>query len=131
MLLIIQVMKKVISTTNAPKAIGPYSQAIEVNGTVYISGQLGIIPDTGTLVQGIENQAEQALKNIGAILKAAELNYNNIVKCTVLLDNIDNFKIVNEIYGKFFTEQFPARAAYQVAKLPLGGLIEIEAVAVK
>ncbi len=124
-------MKKVISTTKAPKAIGPYSQAIEANGTIYISGQLGIIPETSTLVQGIENQAEQALINIGAILKEAGLNYNNIVKCTVLLDNIDNFKTVNEIYGKFFTEQFPARAAYQVAKLPLGGLIEIEAIAVK
>lgn len=124
-------MKKVISTTKAPKAIGPYSQAIEANGTIYISGQLGIIPETSTLVQGIENQAEQALINIGAILKEAGLNYNNIVKCTVLLDNIDNFKTVNEIYGKFFTGQFPARAAYQVAKLPLGGLIEIEAIAVK
>ncbi|NCO55944.1 MAG: reactive intermediate/imine deaminase [Bacteroidetes bacterium CG_4_10_14_3_um_filter_31_20] len=124
-------MKKVISTTEAPKAIGPYSQAIEANGTVYISGQLGIIPETGTLAQGIELQAEQSLKNIGAILKEAGLTYNNIVKCTVLLDNIDNFKTLNEIYGKFFTEQFPARAAYQVAKLPLGGLIEIEAIAVK
>ena len=124
-------MKKVISTTEAPKAIGPYSQAIEANGTVYISGQLGIIPETGTLAQGIELQAEQSLKNIGAILKEAGLTYNNIVKCTVLLDNIDNFKTLNEIYGKFFTEQFPARAAYQVAKLPLGGLIEIEAIAVR
>lgn len=124
-------MKKVISTNEAPKAIGPYSQAIEANGTVYISGQLGIVPETGTLAQGIENQTEQSLKNIGAILKEAGLSYNNIVKCTVLLDNIDNFKTVNEIYGKFFTEQFPARAAYQVAKLPLGGLIEIEAIAVK
>ena len=124
-------MKKVISTTEAPKAIGPYSQAIEANGTVYISGQLGIIPETGTLAQGIELQAEQSLKNIGAILKEAGLTYNNIVKCTVLLDNIDNFKTLNEIYGKFFTEQFPARAAYQVAKLPLGVLIEIEAIAVK
>ncbi len=124
-------MKKVISTNEAPKAIGPYSQAIEANGTVYISGQLGIIPDTGILAQGIEYQAEQSLKNIGSILKASGLNYSNVVKCTVLLDNIDNFKIVNEIYGRFFTEQFPARAAYQVAKLPLGGLIEIEAIAVK
>ncbi|OFX32516.1 MAG: reactive intermediate/imine deaminase [Bacteroidetes bacterium GWA2_32_17] len=124
-------MKKVISTTEAPKAIGPYSQAIEANGTIYISGQLGIIPETGTLAQGIELQAEQSLKNIGAILKEAGLTYNNVLKCTVLLDNIENFKIVNEIYGKFFTEQFPARAAYQVAKLPLGGLIEIEAIAVK
>lgn len=124
-------MKKVISTINAPKAIGPYSQAIESNGTIYISGQLGIIPETSTLAQGIELQAEQALKNIGSILKECGLNYSNVVKCTVLLENIDNFKTVNEIYGKFFTEQFPARVAYQVAKLPLGGLIEIEAIAVR
>jgi len=124
-------MKNIIFTTTAPKAIGPYSQAVESNGTLYISGQLGINPETGILENGIEKQAEQALKNIGEILKAANLSFNNVVKCTVLLDNIENFKAVNEIYGKFFTQNFPARAAYQVAKLPLGGLIEIEAIAVK
>jgi len=124
-------MKNIIFTTTAPKAIGPYSQAVESNGTLYISGQLGINPETGILENGIEKQAEQALKNIGEILKAANLSFNNVVKCTVLLDNIENFKAVNEIYGKFFTQNFPARAAYQVAKLPLGGLIEIESIAVK
>ena len=124
-------MKKVISTDKAPKAIGPYSQAIETNGTVYISGQLGINPETGTLVEGIEKQTEQVLKNMGAILEAAGLSYSNVVKCTVLLDNMDNFKAMNEVYGKFFTEQAPARAAYGVVKLPLGGLVEIEAIAIK
>lgn len=124
-------MKKVISTEKAPKAIGPYSQAIEANGNLYISGQLGIDPDTGTLVEGIEKQTEQVLKNIGAILEAAGCSYQNVVKCTVLLDNMDNFKPMNEVYGKFFTENPPARAAYGVVKLPLGGLVEIEAIAVK
>lgn len=124
-------MKKVIATEKAPKAIGPYSQAIEANGTIYISGQIGINPETGTLVEGIEKQTEQVLKNIGAILEAVGCNYNNVVKCTVLLDSMDNFKIVNEIYGRYFTEQPPARAAYGVVKLPLGSLIEIETIAVK
>lgn len=124
-------MKKVISTDKAPKAIGPYSQATEANGNLYISGQLGINPETGTLVEGIEKQTEQALKNIGAILEAAGCSYQNVVKCTVLLDNMDNFKAMNEVYGKFFTENPPARAAYGVVKLPLGGLVEIEAIAVK
>jgi 2-iminobutanoate/2-iminopropanoate deaminase len=124
-------MKNVISTEKAPKAIGPYSQAIEANGTIYVSGQLGINPETGTLVEGIEKQTEQVLKNMGAILEAAGCTYKNVVKCTVLLDNMDNFKAMNEVYGKFFTEAPPARAAYGVVKLPLGGLVEIEAVAVK
>jgi len=124
-------MKKVIATGKAPKAVGPYSQAIEANGTLYISGQLGIDPETGTLVEGIEKQTEQVLKNIGAILEAGGCTYKNIVKCTVLLENMDNFKTVNEIYGRFFAEQPPARAAYGVVKLPLGGLIEMEAIAVK
>jgi 2-iminobutanoate/2-iminopropanoate deaminase len=124
-------MKKVISTDKAPKAIGPYSQAIEANNTVYISGQLGINPETGTLVEGIEKQTEQVLKNMGAILDAAGLSYKNVVKCTVLLENMDNFKAMNEVYGKFFTEEAPARAAYGVVKLPLGGLVEIEAIATK
>lgn len=124
-------MKKVITTEKAPKAIGPYSQAIEANGTIYISGQIGIDPKTGILVEGIEKQTEQVLKNIGAILEAAGCNYQNVVKCTVSLDNLDNFKTVNEIYGRFFIEQPPARAAYGVVKLPLGSLIEIETIAIK
>jgi 2-iminobutanoate/2-iminopropanoate deaminase len=124
-------MKQIISTEKAPKAIGPYSQATEANGTIYISGQLGINPETGTLVEGIEKQTEQVLKNMGAILEAAGCGYKNVVKCTVLLDNMDNFKAMNEVYAKFFTSEAPARAAYGVVKLPLGGLVEIEAIAVK
>ncbi len=124
-------MKKVISTEKAPKAIGPYSQAIEVNETIYVSGQLGINPETGTLAEGIEKQTEQVLKNMGAILEAACCSYKNVVKCTVLLDNMDNFKAMNEVYARFFTDAPPARAAYAVVKLPLGGLVEIEAIAVK
>lgn len=124
-------MKKIISTEKAPKAIGPYSQAVEANGTIYISGQIGIDPKTGTLVEGIEKQTEQVLKNIGAILEATGCSYQNVVKCTVSLNNLDDFKKVNEIYGRFFTEQPPARAAYGVVKLPLGSLIEIETIAVK
>lgn len=124
-------MKKVIATEKAPKAIGPYSQAIETNGTIYISGQIGINPETGTLVEGIEKQTEQVLKNIGAILEATGCNYKHVVKCTVLLENMDNFKVVNEIYGRVFTEQPPARAAYGVVKLPLGSLVEIETIAVR
>lgn len=124
-------MKKVISAQKAPKAIGPYSQAIEANNTVYVSGQLGINPETGILAEGIEKQTDQALKNIGAILNATGCTYKNVVKCTVLLDNMDNFKAMNEVYGQFFTDTPPARAAFAVVKLPLGGLVEIEAIAVK
>jgi len=124
-------MKKVISTNKAPKAIGPYSQAIEANSTLYISGQLGINPETGTLAEGIEKQTEYVLKNIRAILKDAGYSYKNVVKCTVLLNNMNNFKVMNEVYGKFFNDHPPARAAYEVVKLPLGGLVEIEAIAVK
>jgi 2-iminobutanoate/2-iminopropanoate deaminase len=124
-------MKKVIATEKAPKAIGPYSQAIEANETIYISGQIGINPETGTLVEGIEKQTEQVLKNMGAILEAAGCSYKNVVKCTILLANMDDFKAMNEVYGKFFTEQTPARAAFGGVKLPLGGLIEIDAIALK
>ncbi|MCX7955246.1 MAG: RidA family protein [Bacteroidales bacterium] len=124
-------MKKIISTEKAPKAIGPYSQAVEVNEFVFVSGQLGINPETGMLCEGIEKQTEQALKNLGEILKAAGCSYENVVKCTVLLDNMDNFKIMNEIYNKYFSTNSPARTTYSVLRLPLGALVEIEAIAVK
>jgi len=125
-------MKKIISTTNAPKAIGPYSQAIKANGTLYISGQLAIDPQTGKLVEGgIKEQTLQALKNIEAILTQAGYTKNDVVKSTVLLSDINNFSDMNEVYGQFYTENPPARAAYQVAKLPLGALVEIETIAVK
>ncbi|XP_037549659.1 2-iminobutanoate/2-iminopropanoate deaminase isoform X1 [Nematolebias whitei] len=125
------VHKKVINTTSAPAAIGPYSQAVVVNGTMYISGQLGMDVASGQLVDGgVQAQARQALVNMGEILKAAGCDYNNVVKTTVLLKDINDFTSVNDVYKTFFSSNFPARAAYQVAALPRGGLVEIEAVAV-
>lgn len=124
-------MKTVIATPNAPKAVGPYSQAIELNGTLFVSGQIPIDPSTGSLVEGIENQTRQSLKNIGAILEAAGLGYNDIVKTTVLLDDIKNFAAMNAVYAEFFPESKPARACYQVAALPVGAHVEIEAIAGK
>lgn len=124
-------MKKVIFTEKAPKAVGPYSQAIEANGMLFISGQLGINPATGVMVEGVEAQTEQVLNNMKAILEAAGLSMQNVVKCTCLLKDMNDFKTINGIYGSFFTSEPPARAAYQVCRLPLDGLIEIEAIAVK
>lgn len=125
-------MKKVISTENAPKAVGPYSQAIEANGFIYISGQVPLVPSTGQIVEGgIEEQTVQVMENIKAILEAAGLTFDNVVKTTCLLSDIGNFQIMNEIYAKYFTENPPARAAYEVAKLPLGVMVEIETIAVR
>ncbi len=125
-------MKRIISSPEAPAAIGPYSQAVEANGTVYVSGQLPIDVKTGKFVDGgIKEQTEQALLNIGAILKAAGYSYADVVKTTVLLSDMNNFKEMNEVYAKYFTSECPARAAFQVVKLPLGAMVEIECVAVK
>ncbi len=125
-------MKKVIFTELAPKAIGPYSQAIEMNGFLYISGQVPIDPAAGKVVEGgIKEQTEQVMKNIGAILEAAGYAYSDVVKCTCLLSDMVNFGAMNEVYGQYFTENHPARAAYGVVKLPLGALIEIEVIAAK
>jgi 2-iminobutanoate/2-iminopropanoate deaminase len=125
-------MKKIISSANAPKAIGPYSQAVEVNGTLYISGQLGIDPETGQIVEGgISLQTGQALKNIGSILMAAGYVPSDVVKSTVLLANMDHFREMNEVYAGFYANDPPARAAYAVNKLPLGALVEIETIAVR
>ncbi len=125
-------MKKVISTEFAPKAIGPYSQAIEKNGFLYISGQIPIDPTTGMVVEGsIKEQTEQVMKNIGAILKAAGYSYSDVIKCVCLLSDMTNFGAMNEVYGKYFEIEPPARAAYGVVKLPLGSLIEIEVIASK
>ncbi len=124
-------MKKVIATPDAPKAVGPYSEAIEVNGTLYVSGQIPVNPADGSVPEDIVEQAHQSLKNIGAILKEAGMTYSNVVKTTVLLDDIANFKAVNEVYAEYFTEDKPARACYQVAALPLGVKLEIEAIAVR
>uniref|UniRef100_A0AAR2IUF0 2-iminobutanoate/2-iminopropanoate deaminase n=1 Tax=Pygocentrus nattereri TaxID=42514 RepID=A0AAR2IUF0_PYGNA len=152
-------IRRIITTAAAPAAIGPYSQAVVVDRTVYVSGQLGMDVASGQLVAGgVQAQAKQALINMGEILKAAGCGYENgrspanrlntlhsvydvvlvvnhvfffaVVKTTVLLADINDFNNVNEVYKQFFTRNFPARAAYQVAALPRGGLVEIEAVAV-
>lgn len=124
-------MKKIIFTEKAPKAIGPYSQAVEVNGTLYISGQVPVNPETGNIPEGIKEQTDQVMKNIGAILEAAGYTFDNVVKSTCLLSDMDNFKAMNEVYGAYYKENPPARAAYGVVKLPLGVMVEIETIAVK
>lgn len=125
-------MKRIIQTSNAPAAIGPYSQAIEVDGTLYISGQVPLDPQTMKVVEGgIQEQTTQVLKNIGAILSEAGYGYQDVVKSTCLLSDMANFKAMNEIYGKYFSENPPARAAFAVKELPLGVLIEIETIAAK
>ncbi len=125
-------MKRIISTTAAPGAIGPYSQAVEVNGTLYISGQVPIDPATGKMVEGgITEQTTQALKNIKAILTAAGYSLNDVVKSTCLLSDMSDFKAMNEVYAQFYTSDQPARATFAVKGLPLGALIEIETVAAK
>lgn len=125
-------MKTVIQTEKAPKAIGPYSQAIESNGTLFISGQVPIDPETGKVVDGgIKEQTKQVMENIKAILEAAGYTFNNVVKSTCLLDNMDNFAAMNEVYAEYYPSNPPARAAYGVVKLPLGVMIEIETIAMK
>ncbi len=123
---------KAISTTNAPAAIGPYSQAIEANGTVYVSGQLPIVPETGEFAEGgIKAEERQSLTNMKNILEAEGLSMKNVVKVTVLLADMANFAAVNEVYAEFFEAPYPARSAFAVAALPKGGNIEIEAIAVR
>jgi 2-iminobutanoate/2-iminopropanoate deaminase len=125
-------MKKIIKTEKAPAAIGPYSQAVEVNGTLYISGQIPINPSTGKVVEGdIKMQTEQVMKNIAAILKATGFTFDDVIKSTCLLSDMANFAGMNEIYSKYYPENPPARAAFAVKELPLGVLVEIETVAVK
>jgi len=121
---------KVISTKDAPGAIGPYSQAVQANGFLFISGQVGLDPATGSLVSGgVVEQTERAITNLEAILAAAGCGLEDVVKTTVLLDTMDDFQTVNEVYGRRFGENRPARAAFAVQTLPLGSLVEIEAVA--
>ncbi|KAK0068683.1 2-iminobutanoate/2-iminopropanoate deaminase-like [Biomphalaria glabrata] len=124
-------VRKIITAANAPTPRAPYSQGVQVNNTLYVSGQIGINPESKEIVQGgAVAEADQALKNIGAILEAASTSYDNVVKCTVLLQNINDFAAVNEVYAKYFPNVKPARAAYQVAALPLGANVEIEAIAI-
>ncbi len=124
-------MKRTIASPNAPAAIGPYSQAVELNGTLFVSGQLPVNPADGTMPATIEEQTKQALKNIGAILEEAGLTYNDVVKTCVLLDDIANFGAMNAVYAEFFQQDKPARVCYQVAALPKGAKIEIDAIAGK
>lgn len=125
-------MKKIISTPKAPAAIGPYSQAVEMQHTLYVSGQIPINPDTGKLVDGdITVQTDQVLKNIAAILDAAGYSFSDVVKSTCMLSDISNFKAMNEVYGRYYHERQPARAAFAVKDLPMGALIEIETIAMK
>ena len=125
-------MKRIIQTVHAPSAMGPYSQAIETGGTLYISGQIPLDPVTMKIVEGgIQEQTEQVLKNIGAILKEAGYDYGDVVKSTCLLSDMVNFKAMNEVYGRFYSENPPARAAFAVKELPMGVLIEIETIAAK
>lgn len=125
-------MKRIINTPDAPAAVGPYSQAVEINGTLYISGQIPLVPATGKLADGdIRSQTEQVFRNIGAILRSAGYSYSDVVKSTCFLSDIADFKAMNEVYAKYYTSDQPARAAFAVRELPLGALIEIETVAVK
>lgn len=125
-------MKKVIYTEKAPKAVGPYSQAIEHNNHLFISGQIPIDPSTGKMVEGgITEQTEQVMKNIGAILAEAGYTFEHVVKSTCLLSDMDNFAAMNAVYAKYYPTNPPARAAYGVVKLPLGAMIEIETIAMK
>ena len=122
--------KEIITTENAPQAIGPYSAAVKAGSYLFTAGQLGIDPASGKFVPGgIEAQTEQALKNLKALLEAAESGLGNVVKTTVFLNDMNDFGAMNGVYAQFFTENFPARSAVQVARLPLDGLVEIEAVA--
>lgn len=119
-----------ISTTHAPAAIGPYSQAIRADGYLFCSGQLGLDPSTGEFVAGdVAAQAEQSLRNLGAVLEAAGLTFNDVVKTTIFLADIADFAAVNAVYGRFVTDPPPARSTVAVAALPKGGRVEIEAIA--
>lgn len=122
-------MKKAILTSEAPAAIGPYSQAITAGGMIYVSGMLGIDPVSGNLKDTVTEQAEQALKNLSAVLKAAGTDTDSVVKTTVFITDMGAFAAVNEIYARYFSAPFPARSCVQVSALPKGGLFEIEAIA--
>ena len=122
---------KIIETENAPKAIGTYSQAVKVNGFLFISGQIPLDPSTMELVEGIVNQINQVFENINQILKADGMDFSNVVKLSVLLDDLSHFEKVNEIMANIFSKPYPARAAYEVSKLPKGSSVEIETIAFK
>ena len=124
-------MKKIIASPLAPKAVGPYSQAVETDGALYVSGQLPIDGATGRMAEGIEAQTRQSLTNLGHILAEAGYEFGNVVKTTVLLQRISDFAAMNAVYAEFFTSEMPARICFEVAALPMGALVEIDAVAAK
>ena len=124
-------MKQIIQTNNAPQAIGPYSQAVMANGTLYVSGQIPVVPATGAIVSDkVEDQARQVMENVKAVVEAAGITLNNVVKTTVFIKNMDDFAVINGIYSEYFKENCPARACVEVARLPKDVLIEMEAIAV-
>jgi 2-iminobutanoate/2-iminopropanoate deaminase len=125
-------MKKIIRTSEAPAAVGAYSQAVEINNTLYIAGQVPIDPGSGSVVEGgIREQTERVMKNIGKILEAAGYEFQDVVKSTCMLADMAHFQGMNEVYGKYYPENMPARAAFAVKELPLGVLVEIETIAAK
>ena len=125
-------MKKVINTKNAPKAIGPYSQAILSGNTLYCSGQIAINPDTGNLViENITAETNQVMKNISAVLKAADMTFDNVVKCSIFMIDMNDYSAVNKVYAKYFSESPPARESVQVSVLPKNVNVEISIIAVK
>lgn len=125
------IMKQSINANNAPAAVGPYVHAVAAGELIFTSGQLGLIPESGQLPEGVEAQTHQALKNLSAVLEAAGSDFDHVVKTTVFLDDINDFGTVNAVYAEYFKREVPARSCVEVAKLPKGGLVEIEAIAVK
>ena len=124
-------MKKIISTDSAPSAIGTYSQAVLINNFLYVSGQIALDPKNMKMVEGIDNQIEMVFKNIKEILKEADMDFSNVIKLTILLDNLENFEKVNEVMSELFEKPYPARAAFEVSKLPKNSSIEVETIAYK
>lgn len=124
-------MKKIIASPLAPKAVGPYSQAVEAAGTIYVSGQLPIDASTGKMPEGIEAQTRQSLTNLRHILEEAGSSLSDVVKTTVLLQDMGDFAAMNAVYAEFFTQEMPARMCYEVARLPMGAQVEIDAVAIR
>lgn len=122
-------MKRTIASPKAPAAVGPYSQAVELNGTLFVSGQLPADPATGEFPEGIEAQTRRSLDNLGFVLEEARLSFDDVVKTTVLLDDIKNFAPMNAVYAEYFKGDKPARVCYEVAALPKGAMVEIDAVA--
>ncbi|KAH9610520.1 hypothetical protein KSS87_000992 [Heliosperma pusillum] len=123
-------LKEVVQTNKAPAALGPYSQAIKANNLLFVSGVLGLVPETGKFVsETVEEQTEQVMKNMGEILKASGASYSSVVKTTIMLADLKDFKAVNEVYAKYFPTAPPARSTYQVAALPLDARVEIECIA--